>query len=798
MVVDIHRCRFVDYQPHTITSLSFSHKSTKKFSSQDLRLAVARNNGDIEIWNPKNKWIHETTLYGGKDRSIEGLVWSTRENEEPRLFSIGGSTVITEWNLITGKPLKHFDCNAAIIWSISINESQDKIAVGCDDGTIVVVDISGGPGSIEHYAFLQRQESRILSVVWKNDDYIIGGCADGRIRVWNFGGDFQIHKYSLISTMRVDKSKTESTLVWSVLYLPIQNQIISGDSTGSIKIWDFTHFTLLQSFKVHAADILTLTTDFNNESIFSAGVDRKIFKLQLIDSNNNNSNSNKKQLKWNIVSNRLFHSNDVRSITSYESKNYNFLISGGVEKSIVVSSLKSFTDGQYRKISFIPQEEHVVMNKSQNLIILWQEQTIKIWKLLKRKIVEESDEEEDDQEDEEMKDVEDVEDKDDDFLIGNYKDSYELVSKLTLADEDNITSVAISQDGSKLAVGRLSTTKLFNLSNKPNSNKLKINKINHPELNSKGSKFLLFNDSSSLILSTPENEIFKISLDEEDEQSIIEYELSDLPKNKSKLTYIENINNLKLTSNNSKLIVSRISGAIDIIDLESSSSTNESIQSKPFLRLSSFINKLEITLQNTLIVLTQENKIYEFELNFDGLNSSAHLTNWSKINSEFLPKQFINQQEIAHGCFLDKTDNYKIWIYGSNWISFFQLNQNIPINNSKKDAKKRNRQGHQIGLNNEFDDMDYEFEESDVEEQDFENDGLNYQDRLIERADFIKELNNDENNGNNKDGIPFGITKKYKSILFANCLNNGELIIIERPSSLLPKTPAFKLNQIKV
>lgn len=784
MTMDVHRCRFVDYQPHTITSLAFSHRSSKKFSPADLRLAVARNNGDIEIWNPKNKWIHETTLYGGKDKSIEGLVWSTRDNEQSRLFSIGGSTVITEWNLQTGLPLKHYDCNAAIIWSISINEPQDKIAVGCDDGTVVVVDISGGPGSIEHFAFLQRQESRVLSVAWKEDEFIIGGCADGRIRVWNFGGDNQNHKYSLLSTMKVDKSKTESTLVWCVTYLPNQNQIVSGDSTGAVKFWDFHHFTLLQSFKVHAADVLTLTTDLANESVFTAGVDRKIFKFQLIDGNAN-TNYTKKQLKWTNVSNRLFHSNDIRSMTSYESKNYNFLLSGGVEKTIVISSLKSFTDGQYRKLSIIPQQQHVVMNKTLNMVVLWQEQTVKIWRLLKRKVIDE-----DDSEDEKMQDTDEEKDEE------NFKDTFELVAKLTLADEENITSVALSQDGTTLAVGRLTTTKLFQLSPKTNSSKLKVSKIEIDEIQAQGSKHLLFNGSDSLILTTPENEIYKFNLDKNDsnseEDSVLEYSLSDLPRSKSKLPYIENINHIKLTHNNEKLVVSRVSGAIDLIDLNNS----DKLESVPFLRLSSYITRIEVSLKNTLIVITQENKIYEFDLNNESSSTSiAHLTNWSKINSEFLPRQFTELQEAPLGIFLDVANRDKIWIYGSDWLSFFDLSLNIPVNKSKKE-KKRNRNGIQIGVN----EIDAEqIDEIELDESDDETgDLLNDQTRLIERQDFIKN-NNIGAEDQDKSGIPFGLTRKYKPILYANTLlSEGEMIVIERPQSALPQPPAFKLNQIRV
>ena len=134
--------------------------------------------------------------------------------------------------------------------------------------------------------------------------------------------------------MKVDKAKRESTLVWSVLYLAKTNQIVSGDSTGSVKFWDFQYATLTQTFKSHEADVLCLTTDASNTHVFSAGVDRKIFQFTSKLQGGNASSP-----KWVNSSNRLFHGNDVRAISSYQSKGADFLVSGGVEKTLVILSL---------------------------------------------------------------------------------------------------------------------------------------------------------------------------------------------------------------------------------------------------------------------------------------------------------------------------------------------------------------------------------------------------------------------------------------------------------------------------
>lgn len=47
--MEIHRCRFVDWIPQSINTLSCCPDGK--------RIAVARKNGDIEIWNAEFKWF---------------------------------------------------------------------------------------------------------------------------------------------------------------------------------------------------------------------------------------------------------------------------------------------------------------------------------------------------------------------------------------------------------------------------------------------------------------------------------------------------------------------------------------------------------------------------------------------------------------------------------------------------------------------------------------------------------------------------------------------------------------------
>src|SRR5437762_5193905 len=172
--MEVHRCRFVPYPPSTINALAFSHPSTNSRKGKvpsALRLAIGRANGDIEIWNPFNgAWFHETTFRGGKDRSIEGLVWTQEPDQESengikidgklRLFSIGYSTAVTEWDLDLGKPARHASGNYGEIWCLaaqpmwqppankqSMTDGEfrgQNLIVGCADGAVVLLSTADG------------------------------------------------------------------------------------------------------------------------------------------------------------------------------------------------------------------------------------------------------------------------------------------------------------------------------------------------------------------------------------------------------------------------------------------------------------------------------------------------------------------------------------------------------------------------------------------------------------------------------------------------------------------------------
>lgn len=52
--------------------------------------------------------------------------------------------------------------------------------------------------------------------------------------------------------------------------------MVSGDSTGTLQLWDGQHGTLLQAFSQHKADILAVAASKDGNIVFATGIDVQV------------------------------------------------------------------------------------------------------------------------------------------------------------------------------------------------------------------------------------------------------------------------------------------------------------------------------------------------------------------------------------------------------------------------------------------------------------------------------------------------------------------------------------------
>lgn len=349
--MDIHRCRFVSYNPQGINSVAFSHPPSADLAGRGvstLRLAIGRANGDIDIWNPqRGAWFQETTLRGGKDRSIEGLTWiqdpadsTSRTPGKLRLFSIGSSSAVSEWDLANGHPLRHSSGNYGEIWCIAAQpqwqqkkrgkdgkllppaEGEDitqSLAAGCVDGSIVILSTSDDDLKFQRLMRPSTKKARVLSVTFQNRTTIVAGYADSSIRVFDIRNGQQLRTISLGKGI---SGGPKEVLVWSVKCLP-DGTIVSADSSGEIKFWDGKNYSLFQRISSHLADVLDIAVSADGETVVSGGADQRTVVYR------KNGEKGDKKARWAELSHRRYHSHDVKTFAVYETKDVSFVVSGG-------------------------------------------------------------------------------------------------------------------------------------------------------------------------------------------------------------------------------------------------------------------------------------------------------------------------------------------------------------------------------------------------------------------------------------------------------------------------------------
>ena len=159
------------------------------------------------------------------------------------------------------------------------------------------------------------KRAKIISVAFQNRDIVIAGCTDSTIRAYDVRNGSNLRNMSIGAG---PKGGPKNIDIWAVRALP-NGDIISGDSTGEMRIWSGKTYTLMQRVKSHNADIFTLAASHDGSTIFSGGKDRRTVVYKQAG----------KAKRWAEVSHRRYHDHDVTTMASLEYKGMSVMVSGG-------------------------------------------------------------------------------------------------------------------------------------------------------------------------------------------------------------------------------------------------------------------------------------------------------------------------------------------------------------------------------------------------------------------------------------------------------------------------------------
>ncbi|XP_072754367.1 U3 small nucleolar RNA-associated protein 4 homolog [Anoplolepis gracilipes] len=303
----IHNIRFYSPEPKPVTCLCHEPKTKK--------LALARNDNSIEIWNVENAPFVECAIAGHAENSVESILWIGT-----RLFSTGLQGAVIEYDLMTLGIKYEVMVIGGAAWCMDVNHEKTRLAVGTEDGYINTFIIY--KDKLVYERIFDKQKGRILCIKWDNTGEMIYTGSIDIVRVWSAISGHAIHK---MTAYRSNIRKT--TIVWC-LAVTDDNIIISGDSHGFLCFWDPHMGVLIESHESHTADILAITLSHDMNVVYCAGVDpvvRSFCKVAVKSSG---------KFQWVKGIERRLHMHDVRALLEANGKLY----SAGVDAYLAVSS----------------------------------------------------------------------------------------------------------------------------------------------------------------------------------------------------------------------------------------------------------------------------------------------------------------------------------------------------------------------------------------------------------------------------------------------------------------------------
>lgn len=463
----MHRVRFFDYMPSAIRAMAFNNRSE--------RLALARADGAVEVFNFSDNYFQEKVVPGQDGRAVEALCWVGR-----RLFSAGLNGEITEYDLENLRPKYTTDAYGGPIWTISSNTQGTLLAVGCEDGTVKIFEIL--EEGIQFQRNLDRQKGRVISLSWHPSGSLIAAGMMDMIRIFDAETGHATHR--LLVEKGIGTSSSREVVVWGVVFLS-DNTIVSGDSAGKVQMWDGLTGTLRRTHLVTKWDVLALAVSQDETSLIAGTSEGTVVQFQFLS-----STMDQQDKDW--VRTRTFknHSHDVRALVHTDTA----VVSGGMDTQLVVRPLldrvdKNTQESSLRKITF-PHKSLVSCAKKAGLLLFQFPDHLEVWRL-----------------------------GDSDGHGGQPGDSLpvkrkpEKLIQLQRKGEEHICVSALSPCGGWLAYSTVCSVRLYRLQH--HHNNISINKVSKlPKILQSAHQLCFSSDSSKLFASSINSSVVVLSLNQ--------------------------------------------------------------------------------------------------------------------------------------------------------------------------------------------------------------------------------------------------------------------------------------------
>jgi len=468
----VHRCRKYNYEPCAIQCLAV------RLEKDQPLVALARSDASIEVWAVTGEvWFPLQTIISEKGQVINSLIWV-----KDRLISGIQSSQITEYDLNTNRAKYSVETYGGDVWCMAYCEKIQRVAIGCEDGGVRLFSTETPKLSFDRG--FARATGRIISISWHpNGNTLVTGSFDV-ITIW----DTRSIKGRVVRRISLERErKQDATIIWSLVILN-DYTVVSGDSYGRVQFWSASNGTLLQSFRAHRADVLSLCVSEEQTSIYAAGIDPRVLEFRLINSYSGGGDGPSKWVKGRETHS---HTHDIRALTCCR----NTLFSGGVDTKLIVNSMtKNKAGKKLHKMLPFPAKPLASSSMKRSLVLFQYPKHLELMKLAKEV------------------DMKDLNDQPKEIAVEE-KERILLRIAVPKSDLSQIVTSAISPCGNWIAYSTTNTFRLFYLHYDADTLQLKLERI-HSENPPACTSFAFSNDGNLLVVVTPTHRISSFLLQE--------------------------------------------------------------------------------------------------------------------------------------------------------------------------------------------------------------------------------------------------------------------------------------------
>lgn len=251
------------------------------------------------------------------------------------------------WKSDSGDLVKNINGNKSSVWSSKYSKDGKYVIAGFRDGSIKIWETL-------NYTLVKQLKAHkeTVKAIDTTRKYLVSASEDSEIKIWS------LKDFSLIKTLIGHEKE-----IFSLCVSPSEKYIISGDSSGILKVWDLEG-NLENSFQYDCGSILCVCFSRDSRYIVFGGTDNEI---KVVDSVNGK-----------IVNVLKDHTDYISSVfCTFDEK---FIISGSNDETIKIWKLKNgkliqTLNGHTKGVECVVQSPDLSFIASAS-----DDFTIKIWK----------------------------------------------------------------------------------------------------------------------------------------------------------------------------------------------------------------------------------------------------------------------------------------------------------------------------------------------------------------------------------------------------------------------------------